>query len=446
MTEPGDSGSWVINATTGSLYGMLIAGCSLLGTGYLVPMSQIFDDIRKNMRGHIIRTDLGGYRSLSPTLPSIEHMIFEIRGELQALQLISRIDIKYLPDVLIEASRKGHKEVVNMLLRQKGIDINKVDVEHGSALFAALMQDYEAIVKLLLKSGADVNLQYECNGNEWKTALYAASERGNVVIVRMLIDNGADINFQNGSDGNSLTVASLNGYKEVVELLLNNGADPNAQSGPWGNALQAASFGGHKSIVRLFLYKGVDPNAPGGRWENALQAACVEDREVVVELLLIAGANINVPGEESPLISASSKENKAVVKMLLQNGADYIQNGLLARIIDQRSASGRVSQSYGVITRLLIEKVLRTEIGHFRLPSEFYITPHYLYILRTILDKKYGYNNLENYNFTFPPTNAAFETTEASLPTLPASDTTVHPKPQPSASQSSDAESTTSKS
>jgi ankyrin repeat protein len=43
----------------------------------------------------------------------------------------------------------------------------------------------------------------------------------------------------------------------------------------YGNALQAASLQGHEAIVKLLLEKGADVNAQGGHYGNALQAASI---------------------------------------------------------------------------------------------------------------------------------------------------------------------------
>jgi ankyrin repeat protein len=67
----------------------------------------------------------------------------------------------------------------------------------------------------------------------------------------------------------------------------------NAQGGLHGHALQAASAKGHGAIVKVLLEKGADVNAQGGIDGNALQAASVGGQEAIVKILLEKGADIN---------------------------------------------------------------------------------------------------------------------------------------------------------
>ena len=58
----------------------------------------------------------------------------------------------------------------------------------------------EDIVRLLLNTGAEVNLQ----GGEYGSALQAVSSHGDENIIGLLLDNGADVNMEGGSFGSAL--------------------------------------------------------------------------------------------------------------------------------------------------------------------------------------------------------------------------------------------------
>ena len=95
------------------------------------------------------------------------------------------------------------------------------EVCYGSALQAASNQGSEAIVKMLIESGADVNVQ----GGHYGSALQAASYRGSEAIVKILIESGADVNVQGGIYGSAIQAASYRGSEAIVKMLIESGAD-----------------------------------------------------------------------------------------------------------------------------------------------------------------------------------------------------------------------------
>ena len=48
ISDKGDSGAWVVDATTGDLYGVIVAASSVMQEGYLIPASEITNDIRRD--------------------------------------------------------------------------------------------------------------------------------------------------------------------------------------------------------------------------------------------------------------------------------------------------------------------------------------------------------------------------------------------------------------
>ncbi|RYP34128.1 hypothetical protein DL768_011069 [Monosporascus sp. mg162] len=190
---------------------------------------------------------------------------------------------------------------------------------YTGALLAAVGQDNEKLVRLLLDKGADANSQ----GGHYGNALQAASCFGNENVVQLLLDKGADVNLQGGYYGNALQAASYGGNERVVQLLFDKGGDVNLQGGFYGNALQAASYKGNEKVVQLLFDKGADVNLQGGFYGNALQAASSLGNESVVQLLLDKGADINAQGGcyGNALQAAERYGLKKVVQILLDNGA-----------------------------------------------------------------------------------------------------------------------------
>ena len=98
-------------------------------------------------------------------------------------------------------------------------------------------------------------------GGKYGNALHAALYRGKEAVVKMLLENGAEVNAEGGEYGNALQTASQKGNEAIVKLLLENGADVNAKGGKYGHALHAALYRGNNAIVKLLLENGAEVNA-----------------------------------------------------------------------------------------------------------------------------------------------------------------------------------------
>ena len=226
---------------------------------------------------------------------------------------------------LYVASKRGNERMVQLLLRS-GADVNArngirqatlaYDVDLAitegpalnmsakpseTALMVAVWRGHVAVVKQLLKGGADVNARGgetgEAHSGKYGTVLQAAAYIDRVTMMELLLENGAEVNAQGGKYGNALQAAAYNGHVTALKSLLKNGADINAQGGQYGNALQAASgcFVG-VAAAKLLLENGAEVNAQGGPYGNALQAAAHYQHVAVVKLLLKHGADVNAQG------------------------------------------------------------------------------------------------------------------------------------------------------
>ena len=169
--------------------------------------------------------------------------------------------------------------------------------------------------------------------------LKRASFAGDLDTVRQLIDSGADPNATDEHGSGTL----LTFYSDVIEFLLSRGADPDIQTNETGcPVLSGLTYGDHPDCLRLLLEAGADPNrADGKSGETALHGAVTSrdpDREEIVGLLLGHGASPDArtrPGVrsysfwrdartrgETPLHRAAAYSSEAVIRMLLEAGAD----------------------------------------------------------------------------------------------------------------------------
>ncbi|KAI0885845.1 uncharacterized protein GGS22DRAFT_188133 [Annulohypoxylon maeteangense] len=195
----------------------------------------------------------------------------------------------------------------------------------------------QQIIRAILDSGASKQLNDVVYDSSWggeipkcqETALLRAVRRQDLAIIDLLVKNGADINLFVAPRfrRSPLQMAAELGAFEVVRFLLNRGADVNAGPAQYagGTALQLAAIGGYVGIVELLLKKGADINAKGARMEGrtALEGAAEHGRLDTVALLLKAGVQTTENGRrqyEKAVIFAEDKGHSTVVALLKSHG------------------------------------------------------------------------------------------------------------------------------
>lgn len=134
-------------------------------------------------------------------------------------------------------------------------------------LLSAVMFGDTRQVASALRARADPNISDRDHG----TALYQASVLGRADVVRLLVRAGADPNLESagvGSDGLPLCAAACWGHTETVRELLAAGADPDAREdqGEGYTAAEWATRGGWTETLAVLQGAGtVSPAPPHGR-------------------------------------------------------------------------------------------------------------------------------------------------------------------------------------
>lgn len=181
-------------------------------------------------------------------------------------------------------------------------------------LHAAILGGNEAVVRLLLESGANVD-------QDAVSVLRIAARRGHEAIVRLLLESGASLNSVDGVKDTPLYAASESGHEGIVRLLLENGALVNESSYFKSTPLYTASKNGHEGVVRLLLENGASLNSADGLREMSRYAAY--GNQDILRLLFDADASPNSADglKETPLFVASKNGHEGIVRLLLENGA-----------------------------------------------------------------------------------------------------------------------------
>lgn len=133
------------------------------------------------------------------------------------------------PPLLGGAARHGHLEVCRWLLDQ-GEAVDSAHRADPSPLLACCQsassdERVQAVMRLLVDNGADVNRQYA-----QRTPLMYAAMAGNTEAIRILVDGGAELNTKNDAGNTALMLACRKSWREAADLLAASGAAGQAEA------------------------------------------------------------------------------------------------------------------------------------------------------------------------------------------------------------------------
>ena len=215
---------------------------------------------------------------------NISHAAYENEVEAVSLMLDLGADVNFNDfnrgtPLMAAASADGYETA--KLLIARNADIHVRGRTHNPLLFAVLTINAYRIVSLLLDNGADVSRAYGVNeqssssdSHHKKTALHFASETGGggrggpaLESMRLLLDNGADVSLAAGNrDRTPLHfVAAIRGNNPTLtmaaQLLLDRGADIEAVADFNYRPLHEAVEAGNVAMIKFLLENGADVNA-----------------------------------------------------------------------------------------------------------------------------------------------------------------------------------------
>ncbi|KAL4982515.1 ankyrin repeat-containing domain protein [Aspergillus falconensis] len=287
---------------------------------------------------------------------------------------------------LVSAAAEGEVRAVELLLRANA----RTDLpipEFGTALQAAAAPGHEAVVRLLVEAGANVNAICDITESHHMPLRFSAAfmtpiqlaARGNSGdIVQILIQSGALVNhlpiiphlglraieemFSNlsrwgYSDAIPLAYpiqhAAVNNNMALVQQLLAAGAHVDSRVGTnYGDTpLQIAARIGNIGMAEMLLSYNADVNAPPGKYDGrtAIQAAAGNGNMDMMQMLISAGADINAAAGwrkgRTAIQAAMEEGHHDLIALLLRLGADInarpaFSGGLTA--LQAAAASGHI--------------------------------------------------------------------------------------------------------
>jgi len=171
------------------------------------------------------------------------------------------------PQDLIDAVRKGDKELVTRLL-VSGADVKVTQAQGVSALHFAVMGGHKEIAELLLAHGVDVNVA----DNNANTPLHIAASRGMAKMVDLLLAKGANANAKTNTTGFE---GETDDYVGDTPLHLTALSEREWRALPKEEQKKFASRGAGAAVeaAAVLLANGADVNATNDKGKTPLRLA-----------------------------------------------------------------------------------------------------------------------------------------------------------------------------
>jgi ankyrin repeat protein len=124
----------------------------------------------------------------------------------------------------IKAAKSGNAGRLLDLLENDPNLLDARDKDGSTALHCAIWKGHQAVVKLLLDAGANVNAHN--NNDHWGTTpLHAAAHANQAAIAQMLIESGADVNARDKEGRSPLDHTKFHKANSAAKVLQKNGAE-----------------------------------------------------------------------------------------------------------------------------------------------------------------------------------------------------------------------------
>jgi len=229
--------------------------------------------------------------------------------------------------------KRPFDEIIKIIKSAEAGEINLKNPDGETALHEAICcgepdHNIEAIVRRLIKKGADVNARDNGGWTPLYKACWGGDNDSKYNTITLLIKSGADVNasiywiFET-----PLQQAAHRASVLTVKALLKNGANVNAQDIYGSSTLHTAIFYSREDIVRCLIEYGADANIKdkfGLTPLHSFASHLIPNFFIGRMLIENGGADVNANSkwQGTPLHIAASRSTSITSAFLIENGAN----------------------------------------------------------------------------------------------------------------------------
>src|SRR5699024_8712409 len=130
--------------------------------------------------------------------------------------------------VLYTAIEKGYTDIINYLISEIGVDVEKMDNDNNNAIQVALLhqQGNNSLLEDLVKLDVDTERENENGDNTFVSAIKAE----NIKVIKEMIDKGLDVNNvdKNGDNALHIYFGNKSEHMRLLQGLIKEGTKINA--------------------------------------------------------------------------------------------------------------------------------------------------------------------------------------------------------------------------
>ncbi len=165
-------------------------------------------------------------------------------------------------------------------------------------------------------------------GSTWASSFddfFIAVKKDDAAAIRQLAQRGFDLNTRNAEGEHALYLAIRDEAPQVADFLLSQKqVDVEARTGKDESPLMIAAIKGRLELAKRLIARKAEVNKTGWTPLHYAASHAGDDSVAMVRLLLEHHAYIDAesPNKTTPLMMAAHYGSPAVVKLLLEEGAD----------------------------------------------------------------------------------------------------------------------------
>lgn len=182
----------------------------------------------------------------------------------------------------------GIVDDVAKILSSTKLDINATDSMGYTALQIAAIEGQSEVVRLLIKQGADINVQDKVHGN---TALHEACWRGYSRTVTTIAKSKSDLHILNNGGFAALHLCCQNGHNQSCRELLLAGCSPDIKNNYGDTPLHTSARYGHAGVTRILISAECRTSQQNKNGDTALHISAAMGRRKLTRILIEAGCD-----------------------------------------------------------------------------------------------------------------------------------------------------------